>query len=318
MNPNGIFARLRKRRVFRSAGYYILGAWVLLQVGNVVMEPAGLPGWSMTALLWVLVIGFPLALLLGWRYDLTEHGLVRTPLDEEDDVDPERLRLRTVDYAIITGVALVLVTAGWKLAPVAKEAVEEAEAPPAGLAVQDFSDGSMAVLPFTDLSENESQRFLAHGISDTMTHVLSQVDGLSVTARTSAFAFEGQQLGIREIATALDVLHVLEGSVQKDGDQVRVIARLINTRDGAEVWSGNYDRTVASVFDIQDEIAQEVTTALMTRVLESEDAKIAASYQPDLEAFEQVILGRDARPGAQPQLRIRLQRSPASHTPTTC
>lgn len=295
MNPNGLIARLRKRRVFRSAGYYVLGSWVLLQVGDVVSEPAGLPAWSMTALLWVLVLGFPMALFLGWRYDITDHGVVRTLPGDDDDVSPEDLRLRTRDYLVIAAMVAILGAAAWQLAPMARDRAPAGAGPAeTRTAVQDFSDGSVAVLPFVDLSQGGGQGFLAHGISDTVTHMLSQVDGLSVTARTSAFAFEDSNLAIGDIATALGVQHLLEGSVQKAGEQVRIIARLIDTRDGAEVWSGYYDRGLDSIFDIQDEIAQEVTTAMMTEVLGAGDVEVARGYQPDLAAYEQVILGREA------------------------
>jgi TolB-like protein/Tfp pilus assembly protein PilF len=294
MDPNGLIARLRQRRVFRSAGYYVLGAWVVLQVGDVIVEPAGLPPWSMTALLYALLLGFPLALFLGWRYDITEHGIVRTREGTDHPVDPESLRLKAADYAMIAGLLAVLGIAAWQLAPVARDAGHPASESATVAPAAAYPPGSIAVLPFANLSTDNAQRFLAHGISDTVMHVLAQVEGLAVTARTSSFAFEDSNLGIPEIAEELQVQHVLEGSVQRADDQVRIIARLINTQTGTEVWSGYYDRAVSSVFDIQDEIAQEVTTALTVKVLNQEEVAVTPGYQPDLAAFEEVVLGRDA------------------------
>lgn len=296
MNPDGLIARLRKRRVFRSAGYYILGAWLILQVGDVIVEPAGLPVWTMTAVLYAVVIGFPVALFLGWRYDITDQGLIRTEAGANHPANPELLRLKPLDFAIIAGLLMALGIATWQLSNIAKQA--EAPGTSRDIAAQqdliNYSSGSIAVLPFTSLSADESQRYLAYGISETVMQALAQVDGLDVTARTSSFAFEGQNLGIPEIGRKLQVNHLLEGSVQQGGGQVRIIARLINTQSGLEVWSENYDRGMDSVFDIQDEIAQEVTTALMVNVLGNENVVVSSGYQPRLAAFEELVLGRDA------------------------
>jgi TolB-like protein/cytochrome c-type biogenesis protein CcmH/NrfG len=289
-----LIQRLRERRVFRSAGYYVLGAWGLLQVGDVIIEPAGLPEWSMTALLYLLVLGFPLAIFLGWRYDITDHGIVRTAPNVDGEVDPETLRLRAVDYLVVVALLAVLGFAAYQMMPIAQQAEEIAQAGGGTAAEAPLREGSIAVLPFADLSQGGGQGFLGDGISDTVMHVLAQVEDLEVTARTSSFAFKNQQLDIREIGEALGVAHVLEGSVQRAGEEVRIIARLINVGSGAEVWSGYYDRAMDSIFAIQDEIAQEVTTALMVKVLGGDDVAVEPAYQPNLEAFEALILGRAA------------------------
>lgn len=295
-----LIRELRQRRVFRVSGYYLFVAWVMLQVGDIVVDAAGMPSWSMTLLLYLLVLGFPVATVLGWRYDITENGIVRTRINPDEELDPEPLR--AVDYLLITGLLAISGAAIYQLLPIA----QQSESPRVADEVRDARrPNSIAVLPFTDLSQDQRHQFLGDGISDTVMHVLSQIGELSVTARTSSFAFKGEGKSVVEIATALAVAHVLEGSVQRAGEKVRVIARLVDARSGSEVWSGYYERSMDSIFAIQDEIAHEVATALMTEVLDTGDAvMLADEYEPSLEAYEKFILGKQqlslrTLPGAQ-------------------
>ena len=148
MPEKSLLYSLRERKVFRSAGYYVLAAWLVLQVGDVVVEPLGLPAWSMTALLYLLILGFPIAVFLGWRYDITEHGIVRSAGD--GDYDPELLRLRPADYLIVTLLLGVLGFAVYSTLPTAQE---QAGGTPVAEDVSSASvrEGSIAVLPFADL-----------------------------------------------------------------------------------------------------------------------------------------------------------------------
>jgi TolB-like protein/Flp pilus assembly protein TadD len=268
----------------------VLGAWLLLQIGDVIVEPAGLPGWSMTALLYVLILGFPLALFLGWRYEITEHGLVRSRPISAAEADELDLSLRPRDYVIFA--ALVIITGAVLYRLIPSISTEHRQAVEAERIAREAKPGSIAVLPFADISQGADQGYLGDGLADTVTHVLSQVDGLTVTARTSSFAFKDKNLNISTIADELSVANILEGSVQKAGDRVRIIARLIETDGGTELWSGNFDRELAGIFAIQDEIAREVVVALQD-VLAGKDTDITESYRPDLAAYEQVILGRN-------------------------
>jgi TolB-like protein/lipopolysaccharide biosynthesis regulator YciM len=284
-----LIRELRQRSVFRGAGFYLLAAWGMLQVGDVIVEPAGLPPWSMTALLYLLVLGFPIAMVFSWRYDLTDHGIVRAGTDPDDDSGPQGLG--AADYILLVSLFAIGGFALYQLLPIA----QQSEAPATASAttdLQNLNPNSIAVLPFADISQNRDQEFLGDGISDTVMHVLSQIAGLSVTARTSSFAFKGKNLDVAEIARALAVAHVLEGSVQKAAEKVRIIARLIDARRGTEIWSGYYDREIDSIFAIQDEIAREVATALTTEVLNNSGPDIDEGYRPSLEAYEKFILGK--------------------------
>lgn len=284
---------LRRRRVFRGIGFYLVGAWTLLQVAEVIAEPAGLPGWTLTALLYVAVVGFPLAVWVAWRYELTDHGLVRTRPATAEETEAD-YSLKSSDYVIFVALLAIVSVVAWQgLSGIRSDANEvQMAAEQAAEAEREAVENSVAVLPFSDLSQNADQGFLGDGIADTVLHVLSQVKGLTVSARTSSFAFRNRDLTVEEIARELGVEHVLEGSVQRAGDQLRVIARLIDARNSREMWSGNFDRTPEQIFAVQDEIAREVVAALQGAVLEDDRERIEDEYQPVLEAYEQYVIGR--------------------------
>jgi len=151
---------------------------------------------------------------------------------------------------------------------------------------------SIAVLPFENMSGDPEQEYFSDGLSDTLIHVLAQVSGLKVTAKTSSFYFKGKNIDVGEIARELNVGTILEGSVQKAGNRVRVIAQLVNAGDGTHLWSKSFDRDLEDIFAIQDEIAQEVVKALKVTLLDAEEERLAQRYQPTLEAYERLILGR--------------------------
>jgi len=284
---------LRRRRVFRGIGYYLVGAWTLLQVAEVIAEPAGLPAWTMTALLYLAVIGFPLAVWIAWRYELTDHGLVRTRPATAADSDAD-YSLKRSDYVIFTAMLAVIGAVAWQgLSSIRSDAEQiRVQTEQAAEAEREAVENSVAVLPFADLSQNTDQAYLAEGLSDTVLHVLSQVKGLTVTARTSSFAYRDRGMTTAEIAGELGVANILEGSVQRAGDQMRVIARLIDARTSRELWSGNFDREVKEIFAVQDEIAREVVAAMQLTVLEDDRERIEREYQPDLAAYEQYVIGR--------------------------
>ncbi|NIL94163.1 MAG: tetratricopeptide repeat protein [Woeseiaceae bacterium] len=277
---------LRRRKVFKGAALYLVGAWLVLQVADVVAEPAGLPPWTMTALLYLAAIGFPVAVFLGWRYEIGEHGLVRTaPARAADDAD---LSLQRSDYVMIGVFLVVAGLAAWQLLPQVIEDAEQSVTIAGDFVVH---RNSVAVLPFQDYSPNADHSYLSNGLADNVTHVLGQVEGLLVTARTSAQAFRETTLTAFEIARELRVAHFLEGSVQRQGEEVRVLARLVSSENGSELWSRTFDRPVADIFEIQDEIAVEVVNAL-NDVLQQDEAVLKEEYRPDLAAYEQVVLGK--------------------------
>jgi TolB-like protein/cytochrome c-type biogenesis protein CcmH/NrfG len=285
---NLLIRNLRRRKVFRGAGFYLLGAWVVLQVADVIAEPAGLPLWSLTALLYLCILFFPVAIFLSWRYEWSDDGLVRTmPVDLEDTDAPG---LTWLDYAIFFALILAIGSAAWQLLPVLRQQAAEQHVQLERTA-EDYAN-SIAVLPFEFLSADLSQSYLADGISDTVMHMLSKVEGLSVTARTSAFYYKDKHVPLDEIGRELQVAHLLEGSIQMVGTRVRVIARLIETVSGTETWSQNFDREMDDIFEVQDEIAMAVMTAMHEEIIEDSPERLPEEYRPALPAYEQVIIGR--------------------------
>ena len=268
-----LFKELKRRNVFRVGIAYTVVAWLVAQVVDLVLENFGAPAWFMRSLLVVLAAGLPLALVFAWAFEMTPEGLKK-----EKDVDRSQSVThhtgRKLDRMIIGIMAVViafLVLDRFVLKDEYKqsaaetdsqviEIAEEAEAP-----VE--TGPSVAVLPFVNMSGDANNEYFSDGLTETLLHMLAQLPKLRVAARTSSFAFKGKDTGIKEISSILGVAHVLEGSVQKAGNRVRVTAQLIRAEDGFHVWSQNYDRTLEDIFAIQDEIATDVANALDTSLL---------------------------------------------------
>lgn len=296
MNIVRIIKELRRRRVFRVSGLYLVGAWVVLQVADVISEPAGFPPWTLTLLLYLIVLGFPLAVFLGWRYEFTDHGLVRTKPVADGDYDPADLAMRGKDYAIFAGLIAVLVAALYGLLggedPFLDLEQSAVQSPSERSENKVIEHRSIAVLPFLDMSPDGSAGYLGDGLSDTLLHVLAQINGLKVAARTSSFAFRDSEQIVQDIAWELGVAHVLEGSVQQSGNQVRVIAQLIEADSGSHVWSRTYTGAMEDIFQFQDDIASEVVTALEVSLLQSDADQLENRYRPAVAAYDQLVLGR--------------------------
>ena len=252
----------RRRRVFRVIGLYVVAAWALLQVADLLFESWGISSAALRHVWLGAVLGFPVALILGWRYDIVGGRIVRVA---SSDASAD-LSIGRADYIILAAVAAVIV------AIVYTTAIDVSDTPdtdPTQAAASEVVANSVAVLPFVNMSGNPDNEYFSDGLSETLLHMLAQVPELKVSARTSSFAFKGKNQDIRAIALALGVAHVLEGSVQRAGDQVRITAQLIRADDGFHVWSENYDRTLEDIFGIQDEIAQRVSASLTQSLLGS-------------------------------------------------
>jgi len=285
------FGELKRRNVFRVGVAYAVVAWVVLQVLDVVGEILELPAWGGKLILLLLVIGFFLALVFAWAYELTPEGVKR-----EKDVDRSqsiaRQTGRKLDRVIIGVLAIaVIYLLVDKL--VLQRLVEQPDAAPAATesATPAEQSPSVAVLPFVNMSGDPENEYFSDGLTETLLHMLSQLPGLRVAARTSSFAFKGQTIGIGEIAATLGVAHVLEGSVQKANDRVRVTAQLIRADDGFHVWSQNYTRPLQDIFAIQDEIAADVAEALGSSLLGEGQPERHVVATRDLTAYDTYLKG---------------------------
>jgi len=251
---------LKRRNVFRVAIAYAIAAWLLIEITATTFPILKLPDWSVTLVTVLVLIGFPLALIFAWAYELTPEGLKK-----EKDVDRSEsvthITGRKLDFAIITALVLALVYFAYDEFVI--EPAQESEAAPEVIATE--VQQSIAVLPFVNISD-DSDHF-ADGLSEELMNLLAKIPNLKVAGRTSSFAFKGQNPDFREIGAALNVEHVLEGSIRRSGERLRVTAQLIKVEDGFHIWSETYDREMADIFDIQDDVASAITGELKLRLV---------------------------------------------------
>ncbi len=251
----GVWRELRRRRVVSTIAAYAAGAFVLLQLAEILLPAFGLGPRALRVLLALLLAGFPVVVALSWIFDVTLSGIRRTP-GPQDAADAPAPPPSAVVLLGVMVTAVALGGLGWWL-------VQEAETVGAGV---EATTSSIAVLPFTDLSENGDQQYLGDGLAEEILNALAGVDGLQVAARTSAFAFRDGTEDVRDIGELLNVGTLLEGSVRRSGDHVRVTAQLIDTSSGFHLWSRTYDRTMEDLFAVQDEIAGSIARELVGRL----------------------------------------------------
>ncbi len=273
MKPS-FFAELRRRNVIRVAIAYLAVSWLVMQAGTLIFQTLELPGAVSKALLALLAIGFIPVLIFSWLYELTPEGLKRES-EIEQGASITRLTGRKLDYLVIGVMAAViglLLLDKFVLTPrQASRAAGSAPVSP-GAALPSAGEPapaqpSIAVLPFVNMSSDKEQEYFSDGISEELLNLLAKIPQLQVTARTSSFAFKGKEIGITEVARQLHVAHVLEGSVRKSGNSVRITAQLINAATDTHLWSQTYDRKLDDVFAIQDEIAADVVKQLKVTLL---------------------------------------------------
>src|SRR5437764_883958 len=259
---DNFFAELKRRNVIRFAGLYLVGAWLLTQVASTVLPMFGAPDWLPRTVVILLVIGFVPALIFSWVFELTPQGLKR-----DEDVPPEQSIAPQIGRRMNRMIIAVLVIAlgyfvfdKFFLTPRREAALVAAQssAEPRSAA----NAKSVAVLAFANLSDDKGSEYFSDGISEELLTVLQKIPGLHVAARTSAFSFKGKNATAQEIGQKLGVVHLVEGSVRKAGDVVRIAARLTQANTGEEQWSENYTRNLKDVFAVQTEIAQTIVEQL--------------------------------------------------------
>jgi len=270
------FSELRRRNVFRVAIAYGVIAWFLLQLADLVLQNIGAPGWVMQTFMLVLALGFPLIILFAWVFEITPDGIKR-----ESEVDRSQSLTqatgRKLDFTII---GLLLLALGYfaydKFVLDPTRDAELVEATASGQITESATPHtlsgnhrgkSIAVLPFVNMSDDESNEYFSDGISEELLNLLSKVGGLRVISRTSAFYYKGKDVKLSEIARELNVSHILEGSVRKSGEKVRITAQLIETDTQTHLWSETYDRSLDDIFTIQDDIAARVVDQLKIELL---------------------------------------------------
>ncbi|MDJ0653515.1 MAG: hypothetical protein QNJ40_05125 [Xanthomonadales bacterium] len=283
------FDELKRRNVIRVAILYAVSSWLVLQVADVLSGLLGLPDFSLRLVGFILLLGFPLVLVFSWVYELTPEGVKRESEVVRDDSitrhTGRRLNLMTIALVLV-GIAVVAVDR-LILPEAANQAPEQQVA-----AVDTHGEKSVAVLPFVNMSSDEENEYFSDGIAEELLNVLVQVDGLRVASRTSAFSFKGKDVDIPTVAQALDVQHVVEGSVRRSGNQVRITAQIIEVATDSHLWSETYTRELDDVFAIQDEIAKAIADALSVELLGASGQAIATHETENVEAFDLYLLGR--------------------------
>lgn len=285
-SPARFLAELKRRKVVRVALGYGAAAFAAVEAADLIVEAFHLPEWTLTVLVTAVLLGFPVALAAAWAFELTPEGLRRTDELSTDEAastgSPEWLPVRTVV------VALVLVAAGgaagWVLKPADVTTV-------GGDSINSAERRSIAVLPFRDLSPAGDQGYFSDGVAEEILNSLAKVGGLDVVARSSSFRYRESSLDVREIGRALGAGTILEGSVRRSGDEVRISAQLIDTHNGYQLWSEQYDRELADIFAIQEQIAARVVSRVRGELTSGDSSTLAERITENTAAYDHYLLG---------------------------
>jgi len=291
------FKELKRRNVFRVGFAYTVATWLLIQVADIVFPRIGLPDSAVTLVIALLVIGFIPALIVAWAFELTPEGIKREKdVDRTQSIAPKTGK--NLDRLIIAGLALIIVGMGieriWfagfdelEVAPTVVDAQlsEKENEPPALDTESAIHEQSVAVLPFVAMSSGEDDSYFADGLTEEILNSLARLPELLVTARTSSFHFKDKNVPIPEVAATLGVRNVVEGSVRRSGDRVRITAQLIRAEDGFHLWSETYDRTLEDVFAVQEDIAENIAETLDVVLNEDKRQKMRDARIDNVEAF---------------------------------
>jgi len=279
-----MYDELKRRNVFRVAAAYVLLGWAVLQGADFLLDLAGAPEWVIRALAVIGLVGLPIVLFLAWAFELTPEGIKReSEVDRSQSVSRETGRRLNV---LIIGLLLLVI-----VLLIAERLFFAGGADPDDGPATAGAPKTIAVLPFADLSQAQDQGWFADGLAEEILNALVRVPDLQVAARTSSFAYKGQSKSVSEIAEELGVAHVLEGSVRSGGVRIRVTAQLIRARDGFHLWSQNYDRDVADMIGIQEDLARSIATALETSMDPAALSQMAQVGTDSVEAYQEYLRG---------------------------
>lgn len=295
------FEELRRRRVIRVGLVYLVAAWLIIQVAQATFPALLLPGWSVTLVVILLVLGFPIALILSWAYQVNPDGADHTATTVHYILD----RNRKIDFAIITALAVVVVILAYE-----RFIDQPSQTAPGATTTAEFNTvgshrPSIAVLPFANLSGDPQNMYFSDGLTEEILNLLVRMQVIDVAARTSSFFFRGKDVDIKMVADHLGVSNVLEGSVRREGERIRVAAQLIKAETGFHLWSNTYDREMKDIFSIQEDIARQVVDALEVVLSSESQAILDRSPTASVNAYEHYLQGRDYLRGEHSEARLR-------------
>ena len=291
-----ILGEMKRRNVFRIGMAYIVASWVVIQIGDIIASNYEAPAWVMGVVITFVIAGLPIVLFFTWTFAITTDG-VRKESDLLKVDTLTRTSGHRLDYITMALLAVVVgmvaldrympVPEGPQTAKATPQVVTEPEPEPV------IVENSIAVLPFLNMSAEANQDYFSDGLSEELLNVLTHVDGLVVASRTSSFAYKNDSRNIRQIARALRVANILEGSVRKVGDRLRITAQLVDTSNDRQLWADTYDREMDDIFQIQDEIANAIVSALTTELGIGLEAVSVDSLTSNLDAYDLYLKGRE-------------------------
>ena len=283
MNPKDFFAELKRRNVYRVAIAYAVVGWLVMQVAATVVPALHLPGAITTAVVVLVLLGFPLALVLAWAFELTPAGIKRTEdVAPEESVAPKTGRKLMVLAGVVGAIGVGLLLFQFSR----RGSSDRANAQPAS------TDKSIAVLPFDNFNKDPENAYFADGIQDEILTRLAKIDDLKVISRTSTQRYKSSPENLPEIAKQLGVAHILEGSVQKAGDQVRVTVQLIRAASDSHIWAETYDRKLTDIFAVQTDVAENIAKSLRAKLSPAERQAVEAKPTENPEAYDAYLRGQ--------------------------
>jgi len=269
----GFFEEVKRRKVYRVAAAYIIAAGGIIQLASATFPAWELPNWSLRLVILLLLVGFPIALILAWAFDITAQGIEATP----ETTVPRTRRRRNIIMLIATGIVISAATGFFVLPRVAAHKV----------------DKSIAVLPFENLSDEKENAYFADGVQDDVLTNLSKIGDLRVISRTSVMQYRGRPTNLREIGKALGVSNILEGSVRRSGNKVRVNVQLIDANTDEHIWANDYDGDVTDVFALQSDLAREIANALQAKLSPAEKSQMTRKPTENGEAYLAFVQAHD-------------------------
>src|SRR5438552_289344 len=289
MDPATFLTELKRRKIYRVAVAYAIVAWLLIQAASILFPTFEAPPWVMKVFITAVILGFPVALILAWAFELTPEGIKRS-----EEIPPRESKTAKLGskWTTIIVAAAVLAAAllAFQFARTHKTATAEL---PKQTAPTATLDKSVAVLPFENLSSDKENAFFAQGIQDEIITTLSKISGLRVISRTSTARYNSAPENLPEIARQLRVSNVLEGSVQKAGDRVHINVQLIQAETDVHLWAQSYDRQLTDIFSVEAEVAKSIADSLQATLSPQEKARVEIKPTDNADAYVLYLRGRD-------------------------
>src|SRR5438094_1940071 len=281
MNSRNFFGELKRRNVYKVAVAYAVVAWLLIQIATQVFPFFEIPNWAVRLVVLLLLLGFPIALVLAWAFELTPEGIKRT--EDVDHSQPTTHRTgRTLDFLIIAVLLIIIAVFAYQRFGLSQKT---------SVSVSAIPEKSIAVLPFENRSRDADNTYFTDGIQDEILTRLSKIADLKVISRTSTQHYKSWPENLREIAKQLGVAHILEGSVQKSGDAVRVNVQLIKAANDSHLWADTFDRKLTDIFSVESEVAKAIADQLRAHISGREEQVIAAKPTDNPEAYDAYLRG---------------------------